>query len=72
MMLRPGTHVTASGREFELVCRAKCGHIPGWFARPCRDGVPDRDRERWIADEEITGVLSKRGQFLLPMEEETI
>ena len=69
-MLCPGTRVTtASGRELELTCRAKCGPLRGWFARPCRDGVPDRDRECWICDDEITGILSRRGQYMLPLEE---
>jgi len=68
-MIRPGHHVTTnSGREYELTCRAKCGPFRGWFARPCREGKPDRDREKWIADEEITGVLSKRGQYFLSTE----
>ena len=69
-MLRPGTHVTACGREYELVVRAKCGHLRGWFASPCVQGTPIRERERWIADDEITGVLTKRGQYVLPMEDE--
>ena len=68
-MMKPGDHVTtASGREFELATRAKCGPLHGWFARPCRDGRPDPDRERWIADDEIRGVLSKRGQYKMEME----
>ena len=68
-MIRPGTHVTTtSGREYALTCRAKCGPMKGWFARPCHnDGKPDTDRERWIADDEITGVL-KNGQYLMEME----
>jgi len=56
---------TADGRDYELACRAKCGQMRGWFACPVKDGKPDRDRERWIADEEIMGRLSKNGQYLL-------
>ena len=67
-MLRPGTHVTAGGRELELVCVAKCGHMRGWFARPCRDGVPERDRETWVCDSEIKAVIDKRTrQYLMEM-----
>ena len=67
--MRPGDRITtAHGREYELTCRAKCGSMRGWFARPCREGKPERDRERWIADDEILGVLSKRGQYKLDME----
>jgi hypothetical protein len=64
----PGFHITAHGAEYEITCRAKCGPYRGWFTRPCMDGVPVRDRERWIADEDITGVLDKRGQYLLSTE----
>ena len=67
-MIRPGAHVTTSnGSEYSLTCRAKCGPMKGWFARPCKDGKPDTDREKWIADEEIRGVL-KNGQFVMEME----
>ena len=69
MMLSPGTHVTAQGREWELVVRAKCGPQRGWFANPCVQGTPIRERERWIADDEITAVLTKKGQYVLPTEE---
>jgi hypothetical protein len=65
----PGTHVTTtSGREYSLTCRAKCGPFRGWFAMPCRDGKPDTNREKWIGDDEIVGVLDKRGQYFLEME----
>ena len=60
--MTPGLHITVDGREYELTCRAKCGPFRGWMARPCNDGVPVRDRERWIADDEITGVLDKRAR----------
>jgi hypothetical protein len=44
-MMFPGFHITAHGAEYEITCRAKCGPFRGWFARPCRDGKPVRDRE---------------------------
>ena len=72
-MLRPGTRVTtAGGYEFELVCRAKCGGLKGWMANPCwnRDRRADRDHEHFLADVEILGVLTKRGQYMMQMEEE--
>ncbi len=66
--MRPGDRVTtADGREYELTARAKCASLRGWFANPCRNGRADRDRERWIADEEIMGVLGKNGQYKMEM-----
>ena len=67
--MRPGDRITtADGREYELTARAKCGPLHGWFANPCRNGRANRDRERWIADEEIMGVLDKRGQYKMELE----
>lgn len=63
-MITPGIHITVDGREYELTCRAKCGPFRGWMARPCMDGKPVRDRERWLSDEEITGVL-RNGQYVM-------
>ena len=67
--MKSGDRVTTSdGLEYELTSRAKCGPFRGWFANPCRDGRADRDRERWIADDEIMGVLGRNGQYKMEME----
>lgn len=67
--MKPGDRVTTSeGREYELTARAKCGSLRGWFVNPCMGGRADRDRERWIADKEIAGVLGKNGQYKMELE----
>ena len=60
MPMTVSDHVTVNGMEYELVCRAKCAGSKGWMANPCKNGVPDRNKERWIGDDEITGVLNKK------------
>lgn len=66
--MKPGDRViTSDGREYKLTARAKCGSLRGWFVNPCMGGRADRDRERWIADEEIMGVLGKNGQYKMGM-----
>lgn len=67
MKLEQGAHITVDGKEYELTARAKCGCLRGWMVRAVEQ-VRTR-RERFIADQEVTGALDKKtGQYFLLFE----